>query len=129
MKVLLNDEHFDKAYQIAKILYSHKLKEEPSNYSAADWMKLYSVMNLQDGPLAGKERLSKLRNATVSNARRRWHIALLKGAWGHDQNYRNKRQLLVLLLMILALISQPRALIMWTEFLGIKWVVSKASLY
>ena len=66
-------EHFDGF----KIL-SSKNRENQSNYSAAELDKLYSMMNLQDSPLAGKATFKELRNATVSMPFTWWHIALLK---------------------------------------------------
>ena len=74
-----------------KILSSIKNLREPSNYSAAELDKLYSMMNLQDSPLAGK-------GATFKEAEERYGVnalylmahSALESAWGRSQIARDK---------------------------------------
>ena len=64
---------------------------EPSNYSAAELNKIYSMMNLQDSPLAGK-------GATFKEAEERYGVnalylmahSALESAWGRSQIARDK---------------------------------------
>ena len=77
-------EHFD-GFTI-KNPFLYKNLREPSNYSAAELDKLYSMMNLQDSPLAGK-------GATFKEAEERYGVnalylmahSALESAWGRSQ--------------------------------------------
>lgn len=82
-------EHFD-GFTI-KNPFLYKNLREPSNYSAAELDKLYSMMNLQDSPLAGK-------GATFKEAEERYGVnalylmahSALESAWGRSQIARDK---------------------------------------
>ena len=82
-------EHFDGFTVKNPFLY--KNLREPSNYSAAELNKIYSMMNLQDSPLAGK-------GATFKEAEERYGInalylmahSALESAWGRSQIARDK---------------------------------------
>ena len=82
-------EHFD-GFTI-KNPFLYKNLREPSNYSAAELDKLYSMMNLQDSPLAGK-------GATFKEAEERYGVnalylmahSALESAWGRSQIARVK---------------------------------------
>lgn len=82
-------EHFD-GFTI-KNPFLFKNLREPSNYSAAELDKLYSMMNLQDSPLAGK-------GATFKEAEERYGVnalylmahSALESAWGRSQIARDK---------------------------------------
>jgi len=82
-------EHFD-GFTI-KNPFLYKNLREPSNYSAAELDKLYSLMNLQDSPLAGK-------GATFKEAEERYGVnalylmahSALESAWGRSQIARDK---------------------------------------
>ena len=82
-------EHFDDFTVKNPFLY--KNLREPSNYSAAELDKLYSMMNLQDSPLAGK-------GATFKEAEERYGVnalylmahSALESAWGRSQIARDK---------------------------------------
>ena len=82
-------EHFDGFTVKNPFLY--KNLREPSNYSAAELNKLYSLMNLQDSPLAGK-------GATFKEAEERYGVnalylmahSALESAWGRSQIARDK---------------------------------------
>ena len=82
-------EHFD-GFTI-KNPFLFKNLREPSNYSAAELNKLYSLMNLQDSPLAGK-------GATFKEAEERYGVnalylmahSALESAWGRSQIARDK---------------------------------------
>ena len=82
-------EHFD-GFTI-KNPFLYKNLREPSNYSAAELDKLYSMMNLQDSPLAGK-------GATFKEAEERYGVnalylmahSALESAWGRSQISRDK---------------------------------------
>ena len=82
-------EHFD-GFTI-KNPFLFKNLREPSNYSAAELNKLYSMMNLQDSPLAGK-------GATFKEAEERYGVnalylmahSALESAWGRSQIARDK---------------------------------------
>ena len=82
-------EHFD-GFTI-KNPFLYKNLREPSNYSAAELDKLYSMMNLQDSPLAGKV-------ATFKEAEERYGVnalylmahSALESAWGRSQIARDK---------------------------------------
>ena len=82
-------EHFDDFTIKNPFLY--KNLREPSNYSAAELDKLYSMMNLQDSPLAGK-------GATFKEAEERYGVnalylmahSALESAWGRSQIARDK---------------------------------------
>ena len=83
-------EHFD-GFTI-KNPFLYKNLREPSNYSAAELDKLYSMMNLQDSPLAGK-------GATFKEAEERYGVnalylmahSALESAWGRSQIARDKK--------------------------------------
>jgi len=82
-------EHFD-GFTI-KNPFLYKNLREPSNYSAAELDKIYSMMNLQDSPLAGK-------GATFKEAEERYGVnalylmahSALESAWGRSQIARDK---------------------------------------
>ena len=82
-------EHFD-GFTI-KNPFLYKNLREPSNYSAAELNKIYSMMNLQDSPLAGK-------GATFKEAEERYGVnalylmahSALESAWGRSQIARDK---------------------------------------
>lgn len=82
-------EHFD-GFTI-KNPFLFKNLREPSNYSAAELDKIYSMMNLQDSPLAGK-------GATFKEAEERYGVnalylmahSALESAWGRSQIARDK---------------------------------------
>ena len=82
-------EHFDDFTVKNPFLY--KNLREPSNYSAAELNKIYSMMNLQDSPLAGK-------GATFKEAEERYGVnalylmahSALESAWGRSQIARDK---------------------------------------
>ena len=82
-------EHFD-GFTI-KNSFLYKNLREPSNYSAAELDKLYSMMNLQDSPLAGK-------GATFKEAEERYGVnalylmahSALESSWGRGQIARDK---------------------------------------
>ena len=82
-------EHFD-GFTI-KNPFLYKNLREPSNYSGAELDKLYSMMNLQDSPLAGK-------GATFKEAEERYGVnalylmahSALESAWGRSQIARDK---------------------------------------
>ena len=82
-------EHFD-GFTI-KNPFLFKNLREPSNYSSAELDKLYSMMNLQDSPLAGK-------GATFKEAEERYGVnalylmahSALESAWGRSQIARDK---------------------------------------
>ena len=82
-------EHFE-GFTI-KNPFLYKNLREPSNYSAAELDKLYSMMNLQDSPLAGK-------GATFKEAEERYGVnalylmahSALESAWGRSQIARDK---------------------------------------
>ena len=82
-------EHFD-GFTV-KNPFLFKNLREPSNYSAAELDKLYSMMNLQDSPLAGK-------GATFKEAEERYGVnalylmahSALESAWGRSQIARDK---------------------------------------
>lgn len=82
-------EHFD-GFTI-KNPFLYKNLREPSNYSAAELDKLYSMMNFQDSPLAGK-------GATFKEAEERYGVnalylmahSALESAWGRSQIARDK---------------------------------------
>ena len=82
-------EHFD-GFSI-KNPFLYKNLREPSNYSAAELDKIYSMMNLQDSPLAGK-------GATFKEAEERYGVnalylmahSALESAWGRSQIARDK---------------------------------------
>ena len=82
-------EHFD-GFTI-KNPFLYKNLREPSNYSVAELDKLYSMMNLQDSPLAGK-------GATFKEAEERYGVnalylmahSALESAWGRSQIARDK---------------------------------------
>ena len=83
-------EHFD-GFTI-KNPFLYKNLREPSNYSVAELDKLYSMMNLQDSPLAGK-------GATFKEAEERYGVnalylmahSALESAWGRSQIARDKK--------------------------------------
>ena len=82
-------EHFD-GFTI-KNPFLFKNLREPSNYSAAELDKVYSVMNIQNSPLAGK-------GATFKEAEERYGVnalylmahSALESAWGRSQIARDK---------------------------------------
>ena len=82
-------EHFD-GFTI-KNPFLYKNLREPSNYSAAELDKLYSMMNLQNSPLAGK-------GSTFKEAEERYGVnalylmahSALESAWGRSQIARDK---------------------------------------
>lgn len=82
-------EHFD-GFTV-KNPFLFKNLREPSNYSAAELDKVYSVMNIQNSPLAGK-------GATFKEAEERYGVnalylmahSALESAWGRSQIARDK---------------------------------------
>lgn len=82
-------EHFD-GFTV-KNPFLFKNLREPSNYSAAELDKVYSVMNIQNSPLTGK-------GATFKEAEERYGVnalylmahSALESAWGRSQIARDK---------------------------------------